>query len=43
MSTDHIDHTTEMTIPKILKKVNPKYVTAHFGKWGWVSVIQNGD
>ena len=34
MSTDHIDHTTEMTIPKILKKVNPKYVTAHFGKWG---------
>jgi arylsulfatase A-like enzyme len=34
MSTDHIDHTTEMTIPKILKKVNPKYVSAHFGKWG---------
>ena len=23
MSTEHIDHTTEMTIPKILKKVNP--------------------
>ena len=34
MNTDHINHTTEMTIPKILKKVNPKYVTAHFGKWG---------
>jgi arylsulfatase A len=34
MNTDHINHTTELTIPKILKKVNPKYVTAHFGKWG---------
>ena len=34
MSTDHIDHKTEMTIPKILKKLNPKYVSAHFGKWG---------
>ena len=27
MNTDHIDHTTELTIPKVLKKVNPKYVT----------------
>ena len=34
MSTDHIDHTTEMTIPKILKKINSKYVSAHYGKWG---------
>ena len=34
MNTDHIDHTTKMTIPKILKKVNPKYITAHYGKWG---------
>jgi arylsulfatase A-like enzyme len=34
MNTDHIGHTTKMTIPKILKKVNPKYVAAHFGKWG---------
>ena len=34
MSTDHIDHTTIMTIPKILKKINSKYVSAHFGKWG---------
>tara|TARA_S200000501_G_scaffold216245_1_gene202955 strand:+ start:423 stop:1814 length:1392 start_codon:yes stop_codon:yes gene_type:complete len=23
----------ELTIPKILKKVDPNYVTAHFGKW----------
>ena len=34
MNTDHIDHTTKMTIPKILKKVNPKYITAHYGTWG---------
>ena len=34
MNTDHINHTTELTIPKILKKVNSKYVSAHYGKWG---------
>jgi arylsulfatase A-like enzyme len=22
-----------LTIPQVLKKINPKYVTAHFGKW----------
>ena len=33
MNTSHIDHKNSNTIPKILKKINPKYVTAHFGKW----------
>ena len=33
MNTNHIDHKNPNTIPKILKKINPKYVTAHFGKW----------
>tara|TARA_B110000444_G_scaffold42348_1_gene38237 strand:+ start:5338 stop:6756 length:1419 start_codon:yes stop_codon:yes gene_type:complete len=34
MNTEHIDHTNEFTIPKQLKKLNPNYITAHFGKWG---------
>ncbi|MDB9712818.1 sulfatase [Flavobacteriaceae bacterium] len=34
MNTSHIDHSTDLTIPKQLKKINPDYVTAHFGKWG---------
>ncbi len=34
MNTNHINHNSHVTIPKILKKINPKYVTGHFGKWG---------
>jgi arylsulfatase A-like enzyme len=34
MNTDHIDHETPITIPKILKKINQNYKSAHFGKWG---------
>lgn len=34
MNTDHINHETDFTIPKQLKKINPGYKTAHFGKWG---------
>ena len=34
MNTNHINHQTSNTIPKLLKKVNPNYKTAHFGKWG---------
>ena len=33
MNTKHINHENPITIPKILKKINPNYVTAHFGKW----------
>lgn len=34
MNTNHIDHQTPLTIPKLLKKINPNYRAAHFGKWG---------
>ena len=34
MNTDHIDHEGFISIPKALKKINSKYKTAHFGKWG---------
>ena len=34
MNTDHIDHEGFTSIPKALKKINNKYRTAHFGKWG---------
>ena len=34
MNTEHINHGSELTIPKQLKKINPSYNTAHFGKWG---------
>ena len=34
MNTSHIDHNEPNTIPKVLKDINPEYVTAHFGKWG---------
>ena len=34
MNTDHIDHEGYLSIPKALKKINSKYRTAHFGKWG---------
>jgi len=34
MNTNHIDHSSDFTIPKQLKKINPNYKTAHYGKWG---------
>ena len=34
INTNHIDHQTSVTIPKLLKNINPTYKTAHFGKWG---------
>ncbi len=34
MDTQHINHQTPITIPKLLNKINPNYKTAHFGKWG---------
>ena len=34
MNTKHINHQTPFTIPKLLKKINSNYKTAHFGKWG---------
>ncbi len=34
MNTNHINHLTPLTIPKLLKKINSNYTTAHFGKWG---------
>ena len=34
MNTNHIDHLTPLTIPKLLKKINSNYTAAHFGKWG---------
>ena len=34
MNTEHINHETSITIPKILKTINPNYKSAHFGKWG---------
>ncbi len=34
MNTNHIQHETSYTIPKLLKTINSNYKTAHFGKWG---------
>ena len=34
MNTDHINHEGFISIPKALKKINSRYRTAHFGKWG---------
>jgi arylsulfatase A-like enzyme len=34
MNTNHINHQSSFTIPKLLKKINSKYKAAHFGKWG---------
>tara|TARA_B100001057_G_C22858839_1_gene953684 strand:+ start:2371 stop:3789 length:1419 start_codon:yes stop_codon:yes gene_type:complete len=34
MNTEHINHNSDFTIPKQLKKINPNYKTAHYGKWG---------
>ncbi len=34
MNTNHINHQTPFTIPKLLKKIDPNYKTAHYGKWG---------
>ena len=34
MNTKHIDHQTALTIPKLLKSIDPNYTAAHFGKWG---------
>ena len=33
MNTSHINHSTDLTIPKQLKNINSNYVAAHFGKW----------
>jgi arylsulfatase A len=33
MNTDHIDHEKMLTIPKLLKSIDPEYKAAHFGKW----------
>ena len=33
MNTDHINHGNMLTIPKMLKQINPAYQAAHFGKW----------
>ena len=33
MNTNHIQHETSHTIPKLLKTINSNYKTAHFGKW----------
>jgi len=41
MNTDHIDHDSDFTIPKQLKKINPNYKTAHYGKWGMDSNPKN--
>ncbi len=41
MNTEHIDHDSELTIPKQLKKINPNYNTAHFGKWGMDSTPES--
>ena len=34
MNTNHINHQSAFTIPKLLKSINSNYKTAHFGKWG---------
>ena len=34
MNTNHINHQSSFTIPKLLKRINSKYKAAHFGKWG---------
>ena len=34
MNTNHIDHNNTMSLAKEIKKANPLYKTAHFGKWG---------
>ena len=34
MNTNHINHQTALTIPKLLKSIDPNYTAAHFGKWG---------
>ena len=34
MNTNHIDHQSAFTIPKLLKSINSSYKTAHVGKWG---------
>jgi len=32
MNTDHIDH-SQLSIPKMLKRIDSRYAVAHFGKW----------
>ena len=34
MNTEHINHDSDFTIPKQLKKINSNYISAHYGKWG---------
>ena len=41
MNTEHIDHEAKLSIPKELKKINPSYNTAHFGKWGMDSTPES--
>lgn len=38
MNTSHIDHEGFESIPKALKKINKKYISAHLGKWGMGSM-----
>ena len=41
MNTEHIDHESKISIPKELKKINPSYNAAHFGKWGMDSTPES--
>ena len=41
MNTEHIDHEAKISIPKELKIINPRYNTAHFGKWGMDSTPES--
>ena len=34
MNTDHIEHSSIISIPKALKAIDKNYSAAHFGKWG---------
>ena len=34
MNTDHIEHSSTVSIPRALKAIDKNYSAAHFGKWG---------